>query len=128
MMRLTFRPASVKEACKLLNQHQSEAKVIAGGTDLMVQVRDEDKKLAGMKVVIDISHINDLRYIHEEGNIIRIGAIVTHDQIFRSPILKSAAPLLPEACNTVGSPQIRHRGTIGGSIATHLLLQTQYQL
>ena len=117
MMRFNyFRPASVKEACKLLNQHQSEAKVIAGGTDLMVQVRDEDKKLAGMKTVIDVSHINELRYIQEEGNVIRIGAIVTHDQIFRSPILKSAAPLLPEACNTVGSPQIRHRGTIGGSI------------
>jgi len=117
MMRFNYyRPASVKEACELLNQYQGEAKVIAGGTDLMVQIRDEDKKIAGMKVVIDISHINELRYIQEEDNVIHIGTIVTHDQIYNSPMLRTAAPLLSEACNTVGSPQIRHRGTIGGSI------------
>jgi CO/xanthine dehydrogenase FAD-binding subunit len=117
MMRYNYlRPASIKEACELLNQYQGEAKVIAGGTDLLVQVRDEDKKLADMKVVIDISSINDLRYITEEDGIIRLGTIVTHSQIYESPMLRSAAPMLPEACNTVGSPQIRHRGTIGGSV------------
>lgn len=111
-----YRPASVKEACELLNRYQDEAKVIAGGTDLLVQVRSEDKKLAGMKAVIDITHINELRHIHEADGVIKIGPIVTHDQIYNSPMLRSAAPLLPVACNTVGSPQIRHRGTIGGSI------------
>lgn len=117
MMRYNYyRPASVKEACELLNKYQDKVKVIAGGTDLLVQVRDEDKKLADMKAVIDISQINELRYIQEEDNIIRIGAIVTHDQIYNSPMLKTAAPFLSEACNTVGSLQIRHRGTIGGSI------------
>lgn len=117
MMRFAYlRPASVQEACELLNKYGGAAKVIAGGTDLMVQIRDEDKKLAGLKYVVDISQLNGLRYIQGDEDVVRIGALVTHDQIYNSPMLRTAAPFLPAACNTVGSPQIRHRGTIGGSV------------
>lgn len=117
MIRFDYcRPASLKEALELLAKYSGAAKVIAGGTDLMVQIRDDDQKLAGLKYVVDISHLNELHYIQGEKDSIRLGALVTHDQIYQSPMLQTAVPFLPEACNTVGSPQIRHRGTIGGSV------------
>lgn len=111
-----LRPASVKAACELLAQHGESAKIIAGGTDLMVQIRDEDKKWANIKYVIDIGHLKEMKYIKEDGDIVRIGALSSHTDIVKSPILQKFAPFFCEASNTVGSPQIRNMGTIGGSI------------
>lgn len=111
-----FCPTSIKEACELLAIYGAEAKVIAGGTDLMVQIRDEDKRCANIKHVIDISHINEMNFIKEEGDSIIIGALTTHDDVYRSQVLKNAVPFLSEAAFSVGSPQIRNRGTIGGNI------------
>ncbi|MEW6623346.1 MAG: xanthine dehydrogenase family protein subunit M [Bacillota bacterium] len=111
-----LRPGSVKEACRLLAQHKEKAKVIAGGTDLMVQLRDEDKKLKDIAYVIDINHLKELKYIKKDGDYLRIGALTTHDEIYKSELINEAVPFLAQAVNTVGSPQIRHRGTIGGSI------------
>lgn len=111
-----LRPASVQEACEVLALHGISARVIAGGTDLMVQIRDEDKKWANIDYVVDISHIKEMKYIKEEGDVVRIGALATHTEIVNSPVLKKYAPFFCEASNTVGSPQIRNKGTIGGSI------------
>lgn len=111
-----LRPASVKEACELLALHGENARVIAGGTDLMVQIRDEDEKWANIKYVIDISHIKELKYIKEDGDKIIIGALATHTEIFNSQVLRKYASFFCEASSTVGSPQIRNKGTIGGSI------------
>ena len=111
-----LRPASVKEACELLALYGESARVIAGGTDLMVQLRDEDKKWAGIRYVVDLSYIDGLKYIKEDGDLIRIGALATHSQIVKSDLLQREVPFFCEACSTVGSPQIRNRGTIGGSI------------
>ena len=111
-----LRPASVKEACELLALHGESAKVIAGGTDLMVQIRDEDKKWANINYVVDIGHLKEIKYIKEDGDIIRIGALASHTDIVKSGILQKFAPFFCEASNTVGSPQIRNMGTIGGSI------------
>lgn len=111
-----LRPASVKEACELLALHGESAKVIAGGTDLMVQIRDEDKKWANINYVVDIGHLKEMKYIKEDGDIIRIGALASHTDIVKSGILQKFSPFFCEASNTVGSPQIRNMGTIGGSI------------
>lgn len=111
-----LRPASVKAACELLAQHGESAKIIAGGTDLMVQIRDEDKKWANIKYVVDIGHLKEMKYIKEDGDYIRIGALSSHSDIVKSKILQEYAPFFCEASNTVGSPQIRNMGTIGGSI------------
>lgn len=111
-----LRPASVKAACELLAQHGESAKIIAGGTDLMVQIRDEDKKWANIKYVVDIGHLKEMKYIKEDGNFVRIGALSSHTDIVKSRILQKFAPFFCEASNTVGSPQIRNMGTIGGSI------------
>lgn len=111
-----LRPASVKAACELLALHGESAKIIAGGTDLMVQIRDEDKKLANIKYVVDIGHLKEIKYIKGDEDIIRIGALASHTDIVKSGILQKFAPFFCEASNTVGSPQIRNIGTIGGSI------------
>ncbi len=107
---------SIKEACELLSLYGAESKVIAGGTDLMVQIRDEDKRLSCLKHVIDISGIKEMNYIREEGDRIVIGALTTHDELYKSSVIKNRVPFLSKAANTVGSPQIRNRGTVGGNI------------
>ncbi len=111
-----FRPADLNEALSLLDKHNGSAKVIAGGTDLLVQVRDNDKKIANVKYVVDLSHIKGLDYIKDDGDTIRMGALVTHDAAYKSEILNKYVSFLSAACNTVGSPQIRHSGTLGGNI------------
>lgn len=111
-----LRPASVAEACRLLAAHEDKARVVAGGTDLLVQFRDEDKKWSGIEFVVDISHIKEMRYIKEDREEIRIGALATHSDIFNSALLRKFVPFFSESSGTVGSPQIRNRGTIGGSI------------
>jgi CO/xanthine dehydrogenase FAD-binding subunit len=109
-------PTSIKEACMILAKYGAESRIIAGGTDLMVQIRDEDKRFVNIKYVVDLAHIREMDFIKDEGNTIIIGALVTHDKIAKSAILKNMVPFLCEAANSVGSPQIRHRGTIGGNI------------
>ena len=111
-----LRPASVKEACEMLALHGDSARVIAGGTDLMVQIRDEDKKWANIKYVIDINQLKEMKYIKEDGDCICIGALSSHTDIVKSQLLQKYAPFFCEASQTVGSPQIRNMGTIGGSI------------
>ncbi len=68
------------------------------------------------RLLLNLSRIGDLREIGEDGETVRIGALVTHRQIERSPILKRRAPLLCEAALLIGSPQLRNLATIGGNI------------
>lgn len=110
------RPQSLQEACQLLNEYPDQSKIIAGGTDLLVQLRGEDAKHLGLKSLIDISFLKELDYIVEENEFIRIGALTTHGKIAASPLINQKAFLLAEAARAVGSPQIRHGGTIGGSV------------
>lgn len=111
-----FCATSIQEACELLSKYNTDVKVIAGGTDLMVQFRDEDKRYRDIKYVVDISHIKEMNFIKEDGERIIIGAAITHDDIQKSQLLKKYAPFLCNAAATVGSPQIRNRGTVGGNI------------
>lgn len=109
-------PMTIEEALGLLGKWGPEAAIIAGGTDLIVQIKDEVKS---PKVLIDIGHIREIREIREvESNHIWIGALATHTEIARSPVIKKIAPVLASASAQVGSPQIRNRGTIGGNIST----------
>ena len=111
-----LRPTTMAEVCKMKAEHLTKAKLIAGGTDLMIQIRDKSKILQNMEYVIDLSHIKGLDTISIDGEFVKIGAMVTHSMLATSEIIKSQAPFLSEAALTVGSPQIRNRGTIGGCI------------
>jgi len=108
-----FKPENIDEVCALLSEKGNNARVIAGGTDLLVESRY--KKLA-IQNLIDISQIPGLNDIYEEDNKIIIGVTATHDKIVNDPLINKHAPLLAEACRQIGSQQIRNRGTIGGNI------------
>ena len=106
-------PTTLQEACNLLWEAREGAKVIAGGTDLVIGLRNGDHK---PRCLIDVTKIEQLRGIDEKNGTIRIGAAVTHGEIAASSIVRSHGKVLSEACSWVGSPQVRNLGTIGGNI------------
>ena len=102
---------------ELLETYGDTAKIVAGGTDLLVQLHEQSEKLSNMKMMLDISSLeNEMRYIRVEGEELVIGALSTHTDIERSKEVQAYLPSLGAACALVGSPQIRNLGTIGGSI------------
>ncbi len=102
---------------ELLERYGNEAKIVAGGTDLFVQIHEQSNKLADMKMMLDISFLEkEMRYIRVEGEELVIGALSTHTDIERNKDVQTYIPSLGVACSQVGSPQIRNLGTIGGSI------------
>lgn len=103
----------MKEACELLWEFREEAKIIAGGTDLVIGLRSGDLK---PRVLIDITGIEELRKIEERDGMIWIGAGVTHHEIASSPLVRKYGGVLVEAACWIGSPQIRNLGTVGGNI------------
>jgi aerobic carbon-monoxide dehydrogenase medium subunit len=108
------RAGSAEEAISLIGQHGDEAKFIAGGHSLLPMMK---LRLAQPSVLIDIGRLTDLSYIREEGDHIAIGAMTRHMDVETSDLLAQHVPLLAHAAGHVGDPQVRHRGTIGGSIA-----------
>jgi aerobic carbon-monoxide dehydrogenase medium subunit len=109
-----FAPTSVKEAIGLLEQHGDDAKLLAGGHSLLPIMKF---RLAQPKVVVDIGRIAGLDGISAGKDAITIGALVTHDAVEHSAVLKEKCPLLAETASVIGDMQVRNRGTIGGSLA-----------
>lgn len=119
MIRFDYiRPDSIEGCLKLLDYYQKKARLFAGGTDLMVEFRADDKKLKDVEVVLDISDLSELKFIKLNDGSISIGPGTSFAEIIKNPVLEKYAPFFTEACYTVGSPQIRNTGTIGGSIGT----------
>jgi len=108
------RATSVDEAVGLLTEHGDDAKLLAGGHSLLPLMR---LRLAMPAVLVDIGRIGDLSYVQENGDTVRIGALTRHHDLERSGVLRERVPLLAEVAGQIGDPQVRHRGTIGGSIA-----------
>jgi carbon-monoxide dehydrogenase medium subunit len=108
-----LRADTAEHALALLAEHGDDAKLLAGGHSLIPLMK---YRLATPGVLIDIGHLHDLSYVREDGDEIRIGALTRHRDIETSDVLRSQAPLLPEVASHVGDPQVRHRGTIGGSL------------
>ena len=108
------RAGSADEAISLIGQYGDDAKFLAGGHSLLPLMK---LRLAQPTVLVDIGRLTDLSYIHDRGDHIAIGALTRHMEVEKSPILAEHVPLLAHAAGHVGDPQVRHRGTIGGSIA-----------
>lgn len=108
------RASSAAEAISLISEYGDDAKFLAGGHSLLPLMK---LRLASPAVLIDVARITDLSYIKDAGDHIAIGALTRHHDVEYSSVLKQHAPLLAHAAGFVGDPQIRHRGTIGGSIA-----------
>lgn len=112
-----LRPTTVAEALEMLMQYGPAAKALAGGTDLLVEWRKGGEHWQGFRYAVDIFDLTELKGIREEEEEIVIGPVTSHAAVQDSPLIQQYAPLLAVAASTVGSPQIRHRGTIGGNIA-----------
>jgi carbon-monoxide dehydrogenase medium subunit len=108
-------PASVDEAIALLRRYDGQGRVIAGGTDLLVDARANAAPAA--HALIDITRIPDLTSIDHADGRITIGAGVTHARIVGSPVLRDHAACLVESCGVVGGPQVRNVATLGGNVA-----------
>jgi carbon-monoxide dehydrogenase medium subunit len=108
------RADSAEQAIALVGEHGDEAKFIAGGHSLLPMMK---LRLAQPSVLIDIGRLSELSYIRDAGDHIAVGALTRHMDVETSPILHEHVPLLAHAAGHVGDPQVRHRGTIGGSIA-----------
>lgn len=108
------RPADVGETLRILKEREGEAKVLAGGYSLIPLLR---YRLASPGLLVDIRDVSGLDQIAEVDGELRIGARVTHHQIETDPIVNARYPILADAAPTIGDPQVRNWGTMGGSIA-----------
>ena len=108
------RAATVEEALALLAQHGDEAKLIAGGHSLLPLMK---LRLASPGVLVDIGRVPGLSYVREDGGAIAIGALTRHCDLVESDLLRRRCPLVAQVAAEVGDIQVRHRGTIGGSLA-----------
>ena len=108
-----FAPRKIEEALEILSRYGKEIKVIAGGTDLLIQYYDRLYENNGW---LDLKNIKELKEIKIHQNQMEIGAMVTHTQLEKSEDIKKYFPVLKQAAADIGSPQIRNRGTIGGNI------------
>ena len=105
------RPSSVDEAIGLLSD---DAKLLAGGHSLIPAMK---LRLSSPSALVDIGQLAELNYIREDGDAIAIGAASTHHQIESSDVVQSKASALAQAASVIGDPQVRNKGTIGGSLA-----------
>jgi len=108
------RAGSADEAISLISEHGDEAKFLAGGHSLLPLMK---LRLAQPTVLVDIGRVSDLSYVNDGGDHVAIGALTRHMDVENSDLLRQHVPLLAHAASHVGDPQVRHRGTIGGSIA-----------
>jgi CO/xanthine dehydrogenase FAD-binding subunit len=109
-----FRPSSIEEGCSLLYKHKTEAKILAGGTDLFVKMK---KKQILPRAVISLNGIQKLNRIEwddKEG--LKIGPLVTHEALVNHPIVKEKFDFLSEACFKIGTRQVRNMGTLVGNL------------
>ena len=110
-------PRTLAEALELLHAHAGYCKPYAGGTDLMVQLRDGAAKTAAVQYLMDLQHLPELFGIQKNADSITVGAMETHARIARDPVILACARPLALAASQVGSPQVRNRGTVGGNVA-----------
>ncbi len=117
MIPATFeyvRAHSIEEAIQLLQRYGDRAKLLAGGHSLLPLMK---LRLAQPEVLIDLGRVQELRGIREDTGSLVIGAMTTHDEIARSPLVQQQCPLLAETASQIGDVQVRNMGTIGGSLA-----------
>jgi aerobic carbon-monoxide dehydrogenase medium subunit len=103
---------SVEEAIELLGRE--DAKLLAGGHSLLPLMK---LRLARPALLVDIGRLDDLSYVRDKGETLAVGALTRHHELATDPLVQEHCPLLSHAAGLIGDPQVRHRGTIGGSIA-----------
>src|SRR5215472_8258157 len=110
-----LQPTSLIETLELLQHYGSEARLIAGGTDVLVELQ---RGVKPTNTLIDITALPNLNYVHQQEQTLSIGALATHNDILKSPLCWQYALPLVQACQEVGAPQIRTRATVAGNLLT----------
>jgi carbon-monoxide dehydrogenase medium subunit len=108
------RADSLDDALALLAEHGDDAKVLAGGHSLLPLMK---LRLATPSVLVDLAALDELRHVRDLGDAVAIGGLARHHDVEHDPIVRAHVPILAAAAAEVGDPQVRHRGTLGGSLA-----------
>jgi CO/xanthine dehydrogenase FAD-binding subunit len=114
MWQQYFTPNNLSDALQLMEQHRDRARIIAGGTDLVLDL--SNGRLPPVESLVDISQIPELKKISVNGSKLSIGSGVTLTEIIQSDLIRQKAPLLVEAAREIAGPQIRNMATIGGNV------------
>ncbi len=115
MWQTYLRPADLDETLPLLRQYAGAARIVAGGTDVLVQL---SRGVNPTTTLIDISALRELKYVRDDGALIRLGGLATHNDVLASHVCVERALPLAQACWEVGAPQIRTRATVAGNLVT----------
>jgi len=110
-----LKPTTVEEALRDLHEASGDARLIAGGTDLLLDM--QQGRLPPVNALIDVTGIDELCELREEGETLVVGAALTHSRIIADPLMVRNAPCLVEACALIGGPQVRNVATLGGNVA-----------
>ena len=117
-----YRPKSIEEATDILSLHGTEAGVYAGGTDLLIRLKNRLKETPAY--LVDIKKIDNLRYIKDDGQGgVRIGALTKIAEVVESKLLAERYPMLVEAAGKISSPELRNASTVGGDILQQVWCQ-----
>lgn len=108
-------PAGVEEALAMLASYEGRARVVAGGTDVIPQLRSRE---LDVEALVDVTCLPDMKAIEQEGEMITMGGLVTHAQVASSPLIRERADLLADGAGWVGSPQIRNIATVAGNLVS----------
>ena len=110
-----FQPRSMARALALLREHGSAARIVSGGTDVLVELQ---RGVKPTQTLIDVTQLRELKYVRDEGDRIAIGGLATHNDVLASQACAQRALPLVQACVEVGAPQIRTRATLAGNLVT----------
>jgi len=105
----------LEHAITLLGEHGARAKILAGGTDLLVELKHA---VHNPEVIVDVSRLHELKTIAVADDGLHIGALVTHSDIMNSPVIRDMFPALVAAAHSIGAMQTRNLGTLGGNLVT----------
>ncbi len=115
MWQTYLQPTNLEEALDLLGRNAGKARLVAGGTDIVVELQ---RGVRPTGTLIDLSAVRDLKYVREEQGNLCLGALTTHNDVIASPLCVQRALPLAQACWEVGAPQIRTRATLAGNLVT----------
>ncbi|MCC6313754.1 MAG: FAD binding domain-containing protein, partial [Thermomicrobiales bacterium] len=110
-----LQPTTLAEASAMRAAYGASARLVAGGTDLIVELR---RGARPTETIIDLTHVAELRGIARDGDLMRIGALATHNDVVASAACRAALRPLAQACQEVGAPQLRTRATVAGNLMT----------
>jgi xanthine dehydrogenase FAD-binding subunit len=111
-----FRPRSLEEALLKLTEGEVTWRLLAGGTDLIIEMRGKLETELGFQGVVDLTPLDELRQIEVENDRVSFGSMTTFSQLVQSELIQKTAPVLAEMASNMGSLQIRNRATVGGNI------------